>query len=172
MSCGVRLPSRMKCHPECSIPASSDAPSPGTTRRLRKEIRNLEDDTLTADGISAHPAKDGKDLFHWTGSLVHPTTEANLKVDIHIPPTYPLAPPRLILRPRIWHPNVCPKSGGVSLPDCEEKNWCPALCVRHLLISLQALLAEPKLDWEEGCVLNEEAVEMWIGAKWGARVYG
>jgi len=44
--------------------------------------------------------------------------------------------------------------------DLEPDQWCPALTISKLLISVQALLSDANLA--DGCVVNEEAASLYL----------
>jgi ubiquitin-conjugating enzyme (huntingtin interacting protein 2) len=62
--------------------------------------------------------------------------------DIVIPSDYPHRPSKLKFITKVYHPNISSVSGAISLNILNE-DWCPALTLRTILISLQALLNSP-----------------------------
>jgi ubiquitin-conjugating enzyme (huntingtin interacting protein 2) len=62
--------------------------------------------------------------------------------DIVIPSDYPHRPSKLKFITKVYHPNTSSASGAISLNILNE-DWCPALTLRTILISLQALLSSP-----------------------------
>jgi ubiquitin-conjugating enzyme (huntingtin interacting protein 2) len=55
---------------------------------------------------------------------------------------YPLRPSKLKFITKVYHPNISSASGAINLNILNE-DWCPALTLRTILISLQALLSSP-----------------------------
>ena len=94
--------------------------------------------------ISAFPST-GSDLLHWTATVIGPadTPYANLtfKLSFEFPPTYPYAPPTVLFKTPIYHPNV-DFSGRICLDILKDK-WSAVYNVQSVLLSLQSLLGEP-----------------------------
>ena len=67
-----------------------------------------------------------------------------------------MVPPKILFRTKIFHPNI-DKVGRICLNILKEKEWSPALQIRSVLISIQALLSAPNLDDP----LDEEIAEFW-----------
>jgi ubiquitin-conjugating enzyme E2 D/E len=130
-------------------------------RRLEKEWLNLQEDPLQT--CSAGPISD-ENLFHWAGTISGPPNtpycNGTFHVDIRLPETYPRHAPQFTFTTPIFHPNVS-SQGDIQLGDLGREQWCPAVTIRTLLISLQAHLSDPNLG--EGCVMNEEAGKMYLG---------
>lgn len=72
---------------------------------------------------------------------------------------YPFKPPsiRFASPRRVFHPNVCPTSGGICLDILNDVNlWSPAMGLEKLLLSVVSLLSEPRT--EHG--LNKKALDL------------
>ena len=50
-----------------------------------------------------------------------------------MPSDYPISPPKVCFRTRIWHPNVEEVSGNVCV-DTLKKDWCSSLTLRDVLL--------------------------------------
>lgn len=126
-----------------------------TTKRIEKERAYLHRDPI--EGCTAEPVSD-TDLLYWTGAISGapgtPYQHGTFTIAVDFPEDYPTQPLRLTFTTPLFHPNV-DSSGGVALADLQRNNWSPAVTIRHILLSLQAMLSDPNL--EEGCVLNAEA---------------
>ena len=64
-------------------------------------------------------------------------------------------PPKCLMSTAIYHPNF-DNQGRICLDILKDK-WTPALQIRSVLLSIQALLAEPDPD----DFLNIKVAEMW-----------
>ncbi len=82
------------------------------------------------------------------------------KLELFLPDDYPMTPPKIRFLTKIYHPNIDKlgricldvlKSKGSSLTRPSELlislgNWSPALQIRTILLSIQALLGAPNPD--------------------------
>ena len=77
------------------------------------------------------------------------------KLELFLPEDYPMCPPKVRFLTRIYHPNV-DRLGRICLDILKDK-WSPALQIRTVLLSIQALMSAPNPDDP----LNEEAAREW-----------
>jgi len=66
-----------------------------------------------------------------------------------------MVPPKVLFRTKIYHPNI-DKLGRICLDILKDK-WSPALQIRSVLLSIQALLSAPNLDDP----LDQEIADFW-----------
>ena len=113
-----------------------------TVHSLQTELMQLM--TSSAPGISAFPSADGN-LLSWTATIEGPddTPYAGLtfKLSFAFPSNYPYAPPTVLFKTPIYHPNV-DFSGRICLDILKDK-WTAAYNIQTVLLSLQSLLGEP-----------------------------
>ncbi len=111
--------------------------------RLQTELMQLM--MSAPPGISAFPDADGSNLLRWTATLAGPEGTfyegLRFKLSLAFPPTYPFAPPTVLFKTPIYHPNV-DFSGRICLDILKDK-WSAVYNVQSVLLSLQSLLGEP-----------------------------
>lgn len=83
-------------------------------------------------------------------------------LELFLPSEYPMAPPKVRFMTKIWHPNI--DSIGIICLDVLKDKWSPALQIRTVLLSIQALLSDPNPDDP----LNNAAAEQWTKNNAGA----
>jgi ubiquitin-conjugating enzyme E2 C len=128
-------------------------------------------------GISAFPSDENMSI--WTATVDGPsaTPYENLifKLTFDFPVNYPYAPPVVLFKTPIYHPNV-DFSGRICLDILKDK-WSAVYNIGTVLLSLQSLLGEPnkyvyrfRKGEMMGCVankcgssspLNGQAAELW-----------
>lgn len=79
-----------------------------------------------------------------------PTQNGYFKIDVVVPPSYPLSPPNVRLLSKVFHPNVHPKSGEVCL-DILKAAWSPAWTLASTARALIVLLGHPEPDSPLNC---------------------
>ncbi|KAL8280918.1 hypothetical protein RQP46_006597 [Phenoliferia psychrophenolica] len=137
----------------------------------------METQRLIADsppGISAIPHDDNLRYFDVlvTGPDSSPFEGGIFKLELFLPEEYPMAPPKVRFLTKIYHPNI-DKLGRICLDILKDK-WSPALQIRTVLLSVQALLSAPNPDdplandvaahWK----LDEQAA-MQVSREWTAK---
>jgi len=108
-------------------------------------------------GISATPH--ANNLRYFNVVIAGPQDSAYdggvYKLELFLPEEYPMTPPKVRFLTKIYHPNV-DRLGRICLDILKDK-WSPALQIRTVLISIQALMSAPNPDDP----LNNEAAERW-----------
>ncbi|KAF7845869.1 hypothetical protein BT93_L0233 [Corymbia citriodora subsp. variegata] len=130
--------------------AGSSAAQPANgnvVKRLQSELMTLM--TSPTPGISAFPTND---MTKWNATISGPsgTPYENLtfKLTLSYPANYPIAPPEVLFKTPIYHPNV-DFSGRICLDILKtggqgrEGAWSAALNTGSVLLSIQSLLGEP-----------------------------
>ncbi|CAM9156749.1 unnamed protein product [Chrysoparadoxa australica] len=113
-------------------------------RRIVKETQRLLKEPVP--GISATPYEDNLRYFNVviTGPSQSPYENGIFKLELFLTPEYPMAPPKVRFLTKIYHPNI-DKLGRICLDILKDK-WSPALQIRTVLLSIQALLSAPNPD--------------------------
>jgi len=116
----------------------------GAIKRIMKELHDLGKDPPA--NVSAGPV--GEDVFQWQGTLLGPNGTPYeggvFFLNVQFPSDYPFKPPKVHFTTQIYHPNIN-SSGSICL-DILKDQWSPALTVSKVLVSIQALLADPNPD--------------------------
>jgi ubiquitin-conjugating enzyme E2 N len=113
-------------------------------KRIIKETERLMAEPVP--GISAIPHEDNLRYFDVQihGPAQSPYEGGVFNLELFLPDDYPMTPPKIRFLTKIFHPNV-DKLGRICL-DVLKNNWSPALQIRTILLSIQALLGAPNPD--------------------------
>ncbi|MDR0276837.1 MAG: ubiquitin-conjugating enzyme E2 [Paucimonas sp.] len=111
-------------------------------KRIKRELEDISKDPPA--NCSAGPQ--GESLFHWKATMMGPMNTPYeggvFFLDVQFPKDYPFKPLKLAFETRVWHPNIG-ENGEIGLEVLDE-NWSPALTLSKVLLSVQALLADPE----------------------------
>ena len=123
--------------------------------RIIKETERLMKEPVV--GIYASPSDSNPRHFNVQISGPAGTSyEGGLfTAELYLPDEYPMVPPKVLFRTKIFHPNI-DKLGRICLDILKDK-WSPALQIRAVLLSIQALMSAPNLDDP----LDEEIANFW-----------
>ncbi|CAF3812291.1 unnamed protein product [Rotaria magnacalcarata] len=133
------------------------------TKRIVKESARLQQEPVP--GIIAIPDDHNARYFKVIidGPSESPYEGGKFKVELFLPDEYPMAPPKVRFMTKLYHPNI-DKLGRICLDILKEK-WSPALQIRTVLLSIQALLSAPNPD----DFLDADVAEKWKADEKGAK---
>ncbi|XP_038648582.1 ubiquitin-conjugating enzyme E2 N-like [Scyliorhinus canicula] len=116
----------------------------GLPRRIVKETQRLMAEQVP--GIQAEADEANVRYFHVVIARPQdsPFEGGNFKLELFLPEEYPMAAPKVRFVTKIYRPNV-DKLGSLCL-DILKDEWSPALQIRTVLLSIQALLSAPNPD--------------------------
>ena len=114
------------------------------SKRIEKETLKLAQEP--PPGISAEPDEKNPRYFRvvMEGPEATPYENGFYRLELFLPEGYPMEPPKVRFLTKIYHPNI-DKLGRICLDILKDK-WSPALQVRTVLLSVQALLSSPEPD--------------------------
>lgn len=123
--------------------------------RIVKETQRLAAEPVV--GIYAEPSD--KDFRHFYVKIAGPSDSpyegGMFNLELFLPLEYPMVAPKVLFRTKIYHPNV-DKIGRICL-DILKNKWSPALQIRAVLLSIQALMSAPNCDDP----LDEQVADHW-----------
>lgn len=113
-------------------------------KRIQKETHNLASEP--PPGIEAAPDPSNYRYFKiiMTGPAGTPYEGGRYRLELFLPEQYPMEPPKVRFLTKIYHPNI-DALGRICLDILKDK-WSPALQIRTVLLSVQALLSAPEPD--------------------------
>ncbi|XP_014243920.1 ubiquitin-conjugating enzyme E2 N-like [Cimex lectularius] len=124
-------------------------------RRIIKETQRLLEEPVP--GIQVQPDEFNGRYFHVAiaGPADSPFEGGSFKLELFLPEEYPMSAPKVRFVTKIFHPNI-DKLGRICLDILKDK-WSPALQIRTVLLSIQALLSAPNPDDP----LANDVAELW-----------
>ena len=109
------------------------------SKRLLKELKLLED---TFECYNARIVDE--DLFHWQASISGPADSpyegGKFQLDVRIPLDYPLHPPRIRFKTKIYHPNI--HLTGTICVDVLQSQWNSTWSIDKTLLAISSLLVD------------------------------
>ncbi|KAI1336820.1 ubiquitin-conjugating enzyme/RWD-like protein [Xylariaceae sp. FL0016] len=136
--------------PAASGVSSSASSSRGATKRLLRELAVWEKEAPEEEGIERLGPVNEDELLSWEAvvngrGVGGGYDEGRWLLSIAIPPSYPLAPPKMTFRTPVVHANVALDTGEICL-DLLKDAWTPAYSVLECVRAVRMLLACPEAD--------------------------
>ena len=126
---------------------SSPSPSMASIgqKRIQREFREVMGSPEMA-GMGMQLELVADNLSELTGTVTGPPDTpyagGKFQLRITIPENYPFNPPKVQFITKTWHPNVSSMTGAICLDILKDK-WSAAMTLGTVLLSVQALLADP-----------------------------
>ena len=122
--------------------------------RLLKEFKELQS-AKTQDKEIQLSLADDADIFVWTATILGPEgspyENGRFELSLKCPPSYPLAPPKVLFVTPVFHPNVLFKTGEICLDILKPDAWTPAWTLQSVCRAVAALLSHPEADSPLNC---------------------
>lgn len=132
-------------------------PVPGISAQPHDENARYFDVMVEGPGGSCYEGAQNVQIFERGENAKNMLTVLGgvFNLELFLPDDYPMCPPRIRFLTRIYHPNI-DRLGRICL-DVLKNNWSPALQIRTILLSIQALLGAPNPEDP----LNEAVAKQW-----------
>ena len=127
-------------------------------RRIMKELAEMMD--LKKDSSVPSVEMIDNNMCNLRGKVPGPPdtpyVNGNFEIEIIIPKeSYPFSPPKCRFITRIWHPNISSVTGAICL-DILKDNWGASMTIRTVLLSIQAMLAQPQPNDPQDAVVAKQ----------------
>ena len=112
--------------------------------RINKEVANIQKQPIVGIFIDQNEQNPRHFFVKIVGPDETPYEGGLFEAEIFLPEQYPMTPPKVLFKTKIYHPNI-DKLGRICLDILKDK-WTPALQMQKVLLCIQALLADANLD--------------------------
>ncbi|KAK9421667.1 putative Ubiquitin-conjugating enzyme [Seiridium unicorne] len=129
---------------------SSSSSSRNASKRLLRELATWEKEAPTESGIERLGPVNEDELLHWEAvingrDIGGGYDRGRWLLQIQIPPSYPLAPPKITFATPVVHANISLQSGEICL-DLLKDAWTPAYGILESVRAVRILLGCPETD--------------------------
>lgn len=132
-----------------SLVAAPPSFPPSSPTSIQKELQELSAAAAASPPGVLPPfmaGPNGADLYAWTATVAGPAGSPYARglffLDLRFPGNYPFSPPAVVLRTRVYHPNLA-AGRAVASRALSADGWSAATTVADVLRGIRELLAEP-----------------------------
>ncbi|KAI0125966.1 ubiquitin-conjugating enzyme/RWD-like protein [Xylariales sp. AK1849] len=134
--------------PSSTVPSASS--SRNAAKRLLRELAAWEKEAATESGIERLGPVGEDELLQWEAVINGQGVgagydEGRWRLTIAIPPSYPLAPPKIAFATPVIHANIALATGEICL-DLLKDQWTPAYSILECVRAVRMLLGCPETD--------------------------
>lgn len=121
-----------------------------TSNRLLKEIKEIKKEK--EGNFILYPNENN--LHEWSGCIKGPIgtpyQDGNFEIVCQISNSYPVTPPVIKFKTKVFHPNIHPNTGEICL-DILKNQWTPAWTLLYVFKALLVLLSNPEPNSPLNC---------------------
>ncbi|MBA0879708.1 hypothetical protein Goshw_001424 [Gossypium schwendimanii] len=111
------------------------------SNRILNELKDIQE--KPSKFCSLAPEKE--DMFFWQAIMRGPPDSpyegGKFELSIQFPPDYPLKPPKVVFRTKIYHPNIDSNGGSIDIDILKVENWLAGRTITEVIICSNLLTA-------------------------------
>mmetsp|Transcript_13546 Transcript_13546/g.25528 ORF Transcript_13546/g.25528 Transcript_13546/m.25528 type:complete len:226 (-) Transcript_13546:5651-6328(-) len=154
-----------------NTPISKNAVSPivmVAELRVRKDIEELAAKRFSSgvtDVFVSLPRREKTQIIVPVTMIVkdqsNPYYGAVFEISIKVTPGYPFFPPEVILKNKVYHPNVDVESGVMLLQSLTQTDWMPVMTLNSIIFAIELSIIEPNLACIPDNQINRELAHVY-----------
>lgn len=125
-------------------------------KRLQKELADIRKSSNLK--YLKNLTVDESNILNWSGLILPnrpPYSKGAFRFELIFPPEYPFKPPKVVIKTRIYHPNI-DENGAICLGLVTVENWKPATRSVQVIEAIYDLINNPEPDHSLRADLGEE----------------